>query len=502
MDARLSCSDMNGLSVMDAITKNTIVVGGGISGLTVAWKLKRAGIDVALLESNSQVGGCMRTEHRDGFLLEKGPFNVIVRDPAFEELLEDFSDKLSVVQASSEARSRFIYRQGRLMAVPSNPIALARTPMLSLRAKCRLLMGLLASRRPTSEEWSIQDFAVRRLGGEVSETLVSAFIAGIIAGDISKLSLNACFPSIADFDRHARSPIGYGISKALGRKGQKHKRRWRGLVSIDGGLGAIAEAIGASLGNDLHTHCHVGSIDRKPGGFTLSGDMGNGRAQTFHCSRLVMASPVAAAGRLLEPLTHKAVEEMRSIESASLTVVNMAFRAEDVEHPMRGFGFLVPSNEPDFPLMGMLWADSAFPHHGREGHRLVRLFMGGSRTPDINSMSDDNLLEIARSPLRDLLGIKGEPTLTDICPYPGAIPQYHFGHREKVERIKAAVAAVPGLHLAGNYLGGVSINDCVRVGKEVAESLINEECPAVTPQPQGAGEHIDSSRGFAHANSK
>ncbi|MEE9296274.1 MAG: protoporphyrinogen oxidase [Phycisphaerae bacterium] len=463
---------------MDASAKDVIVAGGGISGLTVAWHLKKAGINVALLEANDQVGGCMRTEHRDGFLLEKGPFNVIVRDPAFEELLGDLSDKLTVVTASREARARFIYRKKRLMAVPTNPASLLFSPLLSLGAKCRMILGLLASRRPSSPEWSIEDFAVRRLGREVSDTMVSAVISGIIAGDIRKLSLNACYPSIARFDGHARSPVAYGLSRALqkmlpGNKGEKRRRRWRGLVSIDRGLGAITEAIGKTLGDNLHTDCRVQSVEHGPDGFTLSCRNGDGNKHAFRCNRLVVALPVAAAGQLLAPLVPEAADIMNGIESASLTVLNLAFRVRDVGHPMQGFGFLVPHNETEFPLMGVLWADSAFPHHGKQGHRLIRVFMGGIRTPDVISRSADELVETTRRALRDLLGITGEPTLIDVCPYPAAIPQYHFGHRQRIERLKTAVAAVPGLHLAGNYIEGVSVNDCVRVGKKVAETVIH-----------------------------
>jgi oxygen-dependent protoporphyrinogen oxidase len=161
------------------------------------------------------------------------------------------------------------------------------------------------------------------------------------------------------------------------------------------------------------------------------------------------------------------------IESASLAVVNLAFQSKDVGHPMKGFGFLVPHNEPHFPLMGVLWSDSAFPHHGKPGHRLVRVFIGGTRTPDVMSRSHEELVATARKSLRELLDIRGEPVLIDVCPYPSAIPQYYLGHLDRMERLRSAVEAVPGLHLVGNYLEGVSINDCVRLGKRVAGEIVS-----------------------------
>jgi oxygen-dependent protoporphyrinogen oxidase len=457
---------------MSDTIKDVIVVGGGISGLTVAWHLKRAGVDVDLLEADREVGGCVRTEHRDGFLLEKGPFNVIVRDPAFEELLTELGDEVQVVTAAKDARSRYIYRRGRLMAVPTNPVALATSPLLSFGAKCRAVSGLLASRRGGEEEYTLENFAARRFGKEVADTLVSAAISGILAGDIRKLSAKACFPSIWQFDRQARSPLGYALTMPFRKKkGGKHKRKWRGLVSIDRGLGALTGAAGKILGDDLLTGCRVESLAHDGETYALSFTKGEGGAKSLRCRRIVMAVPAPEAGRLMSPLVPEADTILNGVESASLTVLNLAYRAEDVGHPMQGFGFLVPHNEPEFPLMGVLWADSAFPHHGKEGHRLIRVFIGGNRTPDVISHSEDELLTTTAGALRELLQVTGEPTLVDICPYPDAIPQYHLGHVDKVERLRAGAAKVPGLHLAGNYLEGVSINDCVRLGKRVAQEV-------------------------------
>lgn len=447
-----------------------------MSGLTAAWHLKRAGIDVTLIEADDQVGGCMRTEHREGFLLEKGPFNVIVRDPAFEELLGDLSERIEVITAAKAARRRYLYRRGRLMIVPTNPVSFAVSPLLSFGAKCRAVAGLWASRRAGEAECTIEEFAVRRLGKEVSDTLVSAVVAGILAGDISKLSLRACFPTLWEFDRRVRSPIGYGISRAFrwSKKPGRHHRRWRGLVSMDRGLGALADAMGETLGPDLVTGCRVKAIGMGDEGPTLSCDEGGEAARLFRCRRLVMALPAEEAGRLLVPVAPQASQIIGTIESASLVVINLAYRCEDVGHPMRGFGFLAPHNEPDFPLMGILWADSAFPHHGKPGHRLIRVFIGGTRTPEAISWSDDRLLATAAGPLSDLLNVSGDPVLIDVCRYPAAIPQYRLGHTEKIERLRALVADVPGLYLVGNYLEGVAINDCVRLGAGVAREIIRQ----------------------------
>ncbi|MCH7870412.1 MAG: protoporphyrinogen oxidase [Planctomycetes bacterium] len=457
----------------DSRIKDVIVVGGGISGLTAAWHLGNAGLDIALLEATKSVGGVMQTHYRDGFLLERGPFNIMVRDPAFEDLLGAISDRVNVVSADKSAQARFIYRHGRLIKVPTGPLALMTSPILSLRGKCRAIMGLFLSRRGAETDYTLEEFAVRRFGREVADTMLSAVISGILAGDISKLSAKACFPALGRFDRISRSPLGYELSRLFAGE-KKRKRRWKGLVSFDRGLGAIGDAIAVRLGDNLIANCRVDSIARAAGGFTLHCTR-RGDEHTYRCRRLVMALPAAAAGRLLAPIQAGASLELERIKSASLAVLNLGFRSRDVGHPMQGFGFLVPRNEPNFAPMGVLWADSAFPHHGRPDHRLIRVFMGEARTPAVNSWSDEELANTAMDSLRDPLQLRGEPMLIDVNRFPNAIPQYHLGHLDRIERVRKLCGTIPRLHLVGNYLEGVSINDCVRLSTRVANEIIDVE---------------------------
>ena len=464
-------------ALIDTEDRDVIVVGGGISGLTVAWHLHRAGIDVSLLEAGDHVGGSIQTEQREGFLLEKGPFNVIVRDPAFEELLSGLADRIKVVTASEQAKNRYIYRHGDIHIVPTNPVKLFATPLLTVGGACRAIRGLFISRRGRRDETTIEEFATRRFGREVTDTLVSAVVAGILAGDISRLSAYASFPMLRDFDRKSISPLGRTARRIPNiirkRWNPSLQRKWRGLVSIDRGLGGLCEAIADTLGSDLHTGCRVESVRRTDNGFALSAHDADG-CRELTCRRLVLATPARESARQLEPLAPEASRLLADIESSSLTVVNLAFRRADIGHPLDGFGFLVPRNEPEFPLMGVLWADSAFPHHAPQEFRLLRVFLGGVRTPDVIRRSPGELVHTSCSALSKLLDIRGEPVFTDVCPYPDAIPQYYLGHEQKVAEIRRCVAGVPGLTLAGNYLDGVSINDCIKLGRKVACELINQ----------------------------
>ena len=459
------------------LKRDVIVIGAGISGLVTAWHLQKAGIDVAVLEAENSVGGCMRSERRDGFILEKGPFNVLVRDEPFKTLLDECAKEAAPIKASPEANRRYLLRHGALQEVPTGPRGLVGTKLLSRRAKLRLLRGMLLSARSPAPDPTIAEVATRRLGPEVAETFISSIVAGVCGGDSRQLGLKACFPKAWRFDQDCRSPLLYEM--AVMRKKRKEAarnpdgNRYKGLVSFGNGLQALPDALAGRLGPRLRTGCRVESIERDGGGYRLSLDSSEGR-ETTSSRRVVLATPQGSAAELLRPIVPAAAAELDGIESASLVVLNLGYRRQDVAHPMVGYGFLVPSSETDMPVMGALWADSAFPHHAESDRRVIRVFMGGPRDPSAADQPEDQLLSTANDALRDLLGISADPVLVDVCRWPASIPQYRPGHTERIDRLSLIVNEVPGLHLVGNYARGVSINDCVREGTLAAGDIIQQ----------------------------
>ncbi len=452
--------------------RQAIVVGAGISGLTAARQLKKAGVDVALLEAQHAVGGAMQSERRDGFILERGPFNVLVRDNAFHELLLEAGDELGPVQAAEAANARYLYKDGDIHRVPMGLGPLMKSPLLSFGAKVKVMLGMLVSKPATKAEPTIHEAAERRLGPEIADVFISSIVAGVYGGDSRTLSLKACFPNAYRFDQEKRCPLLYEMS-VLRRKKKMYeehpeRRKLKGLVSFKDGLQSLADWLAGQLGEDLHLGCTIERIERLGGGYRLQARTQSGEG-SFECEHLILATPHLAAARLIRDLTPAAAAELEQIAAASLVVLNLAYPREHVGHSLAGYGFLVPLTETDLPLMGVLWADSAFPHHAPRGQRLIRVFMGGPRDPEAPRRSDEDLLETAARAVQPLLKIDGEPALVDICRWPNSIPQYEVGHVERIARVEAAVSQVPGLHLVGNYLHGISINDCIREAAAFAD---------------------------------
>lgn len=454
-----------------------VVIGGGVSGLATAWYLRKAGRDVRLLEKNPAVGGCMRTLRQDGFLLEQGPFNVLVRDPAFEQLLGDLGDDIEVEPAGPDAKMRYLYLGGRLVPLPSGLASLVTSRFLSARGKIRLLAEPICARRPKSDDPTIGDFATRHFGAEFSQNVLGALITGIFGGDVDRLSLKACFPSIAGLDREHRSLFLHGLSVPFRRIGKPKKpcRRWKGLINFVGGLGAVSDAIARGLGDVVTTNCEVTSVGRRGDGYCV-GYSASGVSQSLDTRHVVLATPIRQAIGLLKTMADepagKIAESLASVESVPLVILNLGFRREDIGHDLKGFGFLVPPKEEGLSFLGVLWASSIFPSHAPPDRHLLRVFAGGAKRPELAHKSDDELVALAMGELRDLLELRGDPVLVNSCRHADAVPQYYPGHTEIVRCIRAQLSSIPNLHLVGNYLEGVSINDCVRQAREAVEKMV------------------------------
>ncbi len=462
------------------------VIGGGVSGLTTAWYLRKNGCDVRLLERTSTVGGCMRTICQDGFLLEQGPFNVLVRDPVFEELLVDLAADIEVEPAAPDSKIRYLYLGGRLTPLPTGPISLFSSPFLTARGKVRLLAEPICSRRPRNDDPTIADFATRHFGAEFSDNVMGALVTGIFGGDVQQLSLKACFPSVAGIDHNHRSLLLYGLSVPFRRIGKpkKRRRKWRGLVNFVGGLGAVSGALGRQLGDAVHTDCELTRMTRSADGYSIE-FAESCDPQQLLAQHLILATPARGAAALLSGIGDERccalARLLESIVSVPLVVMNLGFRECDVGHDLKGFGFLVPPGQQGMSLLGVLWANSIFPSHAPPGHHLLRLFVGGARRPELTYKSDEELVSLAMDELTDLLQLSRRPVLVNSCRYPAAIPQYYPGHTAKVRSIREHLAAIPNLHLVGNYLEGVSINDCVRLAQRTVNELVGTPTASRVP---------------------
>jgi len=470
---------------------DTVVVGAGITGLAAAHELHRSGADVLVLEREDRVGGCIRSERTDdGFVLEHGPHTVRSADPELFGQLASLGLEGERVEAGTAGRKRYVVRRGRPVPVPSSPGGLLTTPLLSLPAKLRLLAEPLVPRGSTADE-SVAHFFRRRLGREVAEGPVAAFVSGVYAGDAERLSMAALFPSLLEGEREKGSLLRWGLSRLRGRRegGEGGASESRGapsrsarLVNFRDGLARWPEALAATLPpGRVRTGAAVEVVRPADPGWEIRAEGGWLRARS-----VVLALPSRAAARLLrggvtdggrdassglaDREDVRDLDLLASIPYAPVAVVQLGFPSGAVGHPLDGFGVLSPASE-DREVLGILWVSSLFPGRAPDGAVLTASFVGGARTPDRVSESDDALVGRALREHAALLDARGDPIFVRVVRWERAIPQWNVGELDARAACDRIEARRPGLVLAGAYRGGVSVPDCWSDGRRAANRI-------------------------------
>ena len=459
---------------------DAVVVGAGIAGLACAAELQRHGASVRVFEARDRVGGKISTVRTpEGYLLEQGPHEVRSGDPEMFRQFEELGIESARKRANDTVARRYIVRNGRPLPIPTSPIGLLRTNLLSTRAKLRLLREPFIGPGQGEDE-SVASFFGRRLGEEVTRGPIDAFVSGVYAGSAAKISMRAAFHRLLEGEREHGSLFRWALAR-------RRKRHWAvgkaELFSFEDGLRTWPEALAADLGPDrVRTDAPVRAIAPIAGGWRITwADGSSGRLREVEARHVVLALPAVQAGRLLAEVTPEHAAVLRQLPYAPVAVVHLAFPWERVDHPLDGFGVLAPGSERR-DVLGMLWVSSLFDGRSPPGTSLTASFVGGARRPELAMEADDALIERVVAEHHALLGASGRPVFAHVHRWRAAIPQYDLGHPERLRTIAELEERWPGLHLTGNYVGGVGIPAAWAHGREVA-GRIGDSLSAVSPAP-------------------
>ena len=449
---------------------DVIVVGAGVSGLTVAHGLAQRGRTVAILEAAPRAGGVIGTRRRDHALYELGPNSTLDTSPGIGELLRDLHLTHERVDASPVAAVRYVVRGGKLLALPTSPGAMLATRAFTLRAKLRLLREPFVAPTPADVDESIAAFVRRRLGSEFLDYAVDPFVAGIFAGDPERISVAAAFPRLLALERRYGSLIkGQILGAGERRRNAQVAGNTARMFSFRGGMQTLTDAL-ANASPPIDHGVSVRRVTRNAdGSFSVEGVCG-GQPITRRARVVVLCAPAHAAAAMVRGLAAVAAAALAAIEYAPIAVVASAYRRRDVAHSLAGFGFLVPRKEMR-SILGCLFSSSLFEGRAPGDTVLLTAFAGGRRNPEVAAASDAAVAGTVRKELADLLGAAQRPLWQEVVRWPHAIPQYDLGHLQRLRSIDAVEAALPGLYFCANYRGGVAVGDRVKCGLAMVEEV-------------------------------
>ncbi|MCH7521705.1 MAG: protoporphyrinogen oxidase [Candidatus Marinimicrobia bacterium] len=437
------------------------VLGGGIAGLAAAWKLLQGGHTPIVFEAADVPGGKIRSVELDGYLLELGPHAILPSYTALYNALDGLGLTDQYLPGNPEGTHRFICLDGRPEPLPMGLGALIKTPLLTGRAKWRLLKEPFIAKMEGDE--SVADFFTRRLGPEVVTRLIDPFISGVYAGDPAQLSMAAAFPVLKELEREGGSLFKGGLARMRKTRKQAAKsgdfpKPKGGMYAFKKGLQELPLALARALGDNLRLGTPIKEL-------SPAGDRWRVNGETFEA--VVSTIPVpdwAALGAGVYPQI--------KLEYATVAVAHLSYPREAVKTRTDGFGMLIPAVEKR-RILGLLFDSSLFPGRAPEGEHLFTIFLGGQRNRWIKKESPESLLGIAHGETADLMGIGSQvkPALSHLHIWEHAIPQYGFQYADFLQHLQKFEASHPNWAFAGSYRQGISVGHSFESGLDAAQRL-------------------------------
>lgn len=434
------------------------ILGAGISGLATAWYLKRKypGLELDIFEKKDHPGGNICSLEVGGHVTELGPRGVRPKGKGryFLQLADELGMLDQILPADRSARKRYLYQDGKLEPLPSGPLGLFRSKPLKGWWKAAWYdFQDKAPPPPEGEEESVHAFISRRLGVRIAENLADPFFTGIYAGDTGKLSARAVIPHLLEHEEKygsivkgflADPPEEPEIERSFGALEKAP------LVTIKGGMQQLCRRLAASLDDHLKLGTETPDID----------------SLTENYDKVISTLPAYVLGGMLEEPLKMCLQ---SVEYAPVAVAALNFN-EKLDLP-EGFGYLVASNQRQ-AILGCIFNDQTFPGLSENPGSSLSAMIGGSRMKDFYRYSRADFLAIARETLA--VHLKNSrlrvPDAEFVQVWPQAIPQYNTGHLQIVEEIRK-LTADSKLFVSGNFISGISVSDCIRQARAVADSL-------------------------------
>lgn len=446
-----------------------VIVGGGISGLSLAYLLQRENpsLDLILLEAEERLGGKIWTDRAEGFLCESGVNGFLNNKPKTLELSAELT--LAPLRSSDAARKRFIFSDGRLHPLPESPPAFFKSDLLSVWGRIRVMYEILAPRGGKDDE-SLAEFGKRRLGRDAFEKLIDPMASGIYAGDPGALSLKSCFPRIHQLEMEHGSLIRALIKLQMEAKKEGKAGPGPGpggvLTSFSDGMEALVLALKGVLGDRVRAYSRVTSLMKTGARYSVSLQDGS----VIESDTVVLATPAHASSEILRDFDPFLSRSLSDVSYPPVSVVCMGYRKEKIGSSLDGFGFLVPFREGR-RILGTLWDSSIFPNRAPEGYVLLRTMIGGARATGLAMQDEGVLVDMVSGELREIMGITVHPDFARVYRHEKAIPQYTTGHQQRLDAMDGRLANYKGLYLAGNAYRGISVNDCIANSYRLAEEL-------------------------------
>ena len=456
-------------SVPDSVP--SIIIGGGISGLSAAYSLAKRGLPSILLDPAPRLGGVIQTDTVADCLLEGGPDSFLAAKPEALALIEELGLGGDVIGSNDHKRVTWILKHGRMiplpdglmMMVPTRIWPTVRSPLFSWSTKIRMGLELLRTPRAGLPDRSVGEFVEDHYGREAVDYLAEPLLSGVFGGDPYKLSIESVLPRFAEME----AKYGSLTKGTLAGLAKQPKREGASLFrTLKHGMGSLVGALETAIA----PHCRI--LREQAYGIAREGNEYLVRlaGETLRTRHLIVATPAWAAAQLMQGLDSGIATLLGSIDYSSSLTIGVIYDRAQVPERFASFGFLVPKTERRH-LVACTFVDQKFNHRVPENRLLLRCFMGGAGNEAVLDWDDSALKRAVLDDLHIMLGLQAEPIAFQVSRWPRSMAQYHVGHKKLIQELEERLKIYPLLFVAGNGYHGIGIPDCIRSGKEAAEKF-------------------------------
>ncbi|MCF6280846.1 MAG: protoporphyrinogen oxidase [Candidatus Polarisedimenticolaceae bacterium] len=455
---------------------DVLIIGGGISGLSTASWLVQQGIEVELWEADARTGGKIRSRQESGYLTEQAAGILMNFRPQVDHLINQLHLNDSKVLRSKTLK-RHIIHQGKLTEMPMTIPGMMASPLWSRETKRHLATEWLIPRGREPQE-SVSAFIERRFGREILEKAIDPFIAGTLASDPDQADAAAVLPRLTALEsRYGSITAGILIHKIFKRRRVNNAEAF----SFKNGMQSLTDALSESPGIKIRRNHKALAIEPTKNGWRATAATFSGE-HTIRCKHLVLCTPADISAQLMAAIDKPISDLLESIEYAPLAIIHYGFDPQQIKHPLNGSGFLIPGGEK-YAFNGNLWMSTLFKQRAPDGKVLMTSYLGGARRPEQAHWSDQRLHQALQQNLKQLLGISGEPEYQRIDRHSQGLPLYHGAYQQRMKQLTNKIESWRGLHLAANYLGGVSVRERIFQGLQTADKISLQLCHQQQVQP-------------------
>lgn len=468
-----------------------IIIGGGIAGLAAAVHLKAGAkahgktVDVLLLEKNGRIGGKILTERHDKYLIEGGPDSFLPEKVWSVNLAKHLGLGPEMLPSNDEFKGTFIYSnnelhslpEGVMLMVPTSFWPMAKSHLISWPGKIRMGMEVFVPKRKFIEDESLASFVTRRLGRECLEKIAEPLVAGIHTSNPDNMSVLATFPRFVQMERNSGSLI-LGMLSAMKKRphatlsGPPPKPgapKMTYFMSFKNGMQTLSRACADYIGRDsIRLGAAAKAVEPRGRGYSVI--LENGEA--LEADNVMIGTAAYDAAEMVKGFDATLAAQMGKIEWSSSATVSIAFRKEDINVPLKGFGFIVPRVEGR-RVNAATYSSIKWSFRAPDDVVLIRVFIGGGHHEElVQDLDDSGMVRMVLEELDTILGLKANAQFSKVYRWFKGMPKYTVGHLDRITLLDRMLSTHPGLHLIGCSYKGIGIGDCVHEAQIAAEKIL------------------------------